>query len=227
MLFKGNQSNKVVDIANDLSIENFNEIDIRAIGKINALADSTIQRCSSVILKGTKIVRLQSGAHGGSNVYFNKDGSDTRFGLVDGVNGAMYAAYDYLTAMKEIFQYKISMRESDLANYYMGELVIETDLQIMQISALLTRTSIQLHDVTTSQRCVTQRLAKRVQIAGMNGIEFNSNVTSKRCLVLWHHEPSGYGIVSTASQTTLDKLTINGEDVADILVYRLNISVED
>ena len=54
---------------------------------------------------GTELFRLQGGSHGEA-VFFNRNGTDRRYSLNDGVNGSMHLARTPDTAMKEVFQHK-------------------------------------------------------------------------------------------------------------------------
>ncbi|WP_258864005.1 hypothetical protein [Yersinia ruckeri] len=72
--------------------------------------------------------------------------------------------------MKEVLQNTLSMTESDLDNYIMADVVTLKDLKVVQSSALLAQTSIKLHDLTTSSRSVTQKLAEKAHAAGMDGL---------------------------------------------------------
>ena len=227
MLSEVNQNDEVINAVPNVSdTEEMDKGDIAALAKIEALTNADFQNSSTVVSEGTYTDRLQFGTHGGSSTYFNKESSDTRFSVNDGVTGTMYVAKDQLTAMKEVFQNKISLKETDLENFYMGSVVTLKDLTVVQTSALLTRTNLKLHDLTTASRLVTQRLAEKAHAAGMDGIEYPSNVTTQPCYALWHNESSGNGIASTASQTPLSELLINGEEAADILVFKMNIPVE-
>ena len=49
----------------------------------------------------------------------------------------MYVAKTPDTAMKEVFQHKTGLRESDLDNYIMGTVVIEKDIRVLQVSKLI------------------------------------------------------------------------------------------
>ena len=81
--------------------------------------------------------------------------------------------------------------------------------------------------MTTSNRAVTQYLAKKVHSAGFDGMEFLSNVTGDPCLVLWHNDPAGTGLATTRSQTSLSQFEYQDKETADILVYDLGIPVEE
>ncbi|MGE9805459.1 RES domain-containing protein, partial [Escherichia coli] len=91
------------------------------------------QHCEMTETAGTELFRLQVGSHGGSSVFFNRNGTDCRYSLNDGVNGSMYLARTPDTAMKEVFQHKKGLRESDLDNYIMGKVIIEKDIRVLQV----------------------------------------------------------------------------------------------
>ncbi|MBE8614811.1 RES domain-containing protein [Morganella morganii] len=129
--------------------------------------------------------------------------------------------------MKEVFQHKKGLRESDLNNYMMGTVVIEKDIRVLQVSKLIKSSDLTLHDVTTATRAVTHHLAEKVHSAGFGGMEFPSNVTGDPCLVLWHDNPAGTGLATTRSQTSLSQFEYQGKEAADILVYELGIPVEE
>lgn len=203
------------------------EEDQEAVDIITQLQVKKLLGCSIDMSAGMAFYRLQSGSYGGTNVYFNLDGKDYRYSLTDGINGSMYLAYDPKTALKEVFQKKKSLRESDLNNYYMGRVVIEKDVKILQVKQLLSKTDLTLHHVTTATRVVTQLLATIARAAGFDGMEYPSNVTGEDCLVLWHDKVAGTGMAVTHNQTCLSSFTHDGKEAADILVYILEIPVEE
>ncbi|UAL58130.1 RES family NAD+ phosphorylase [Edwardsiella tarda] len=204
-----------------------NEQDMAALDKISKLQDSQLQLSGDTERAKIEVFRLQFGCHGGSNVFFNRNGKDCRYSLIDGIHGSMYVARAPDTAMKEVFQHKKGLRESELDNYMMGSIVIERDIRILSVSKLIKRSNLTLHDVTTSNRAVTQYLAKKVHSAGFDGMEFLSNVTGDPCLVLWHNDPAGTGLATTRSQTSLSQFEYQDKEAADILVYDLGIPVEE
>lgn len=204
-----------------------NEQDVAALDKIGKLQDEQLKRCEMTESSGTEVFRLQLGNHGGSSVFFNRNGEDCRYSLNDGENGSMYVAYTPDTAMKEVFQHKKGLRESDLGNYVMGVVVIEKDIKVLQVSKLIKSGKLTLHDVTTATRAVTHLLAEKVHSAGFDGMEFPSNVTGDPCLVLWYADPTGIGMATTRNQTSLSQFEYQGNEAADILVYELGIPVEE
>src|SRR5690606_9480358 len=151
-----------------------NEQDVASLDKIGKLQDEQLQRCGMTVPSGTEVFRLQLGSHGGSSVFFNRNGEDCRYSLNDGENGSMYVAKTPDTAMKEVFQHKTGLRESDLDNYIMGTVVIEKDIRVLQVSKLIKCSDLRLNDVTTSTRAVTHQLAEKVHSAGFDGMEFPS-----------------------------------------------------
>ncbi|MBC8951108.1 RES family NAD+ phosphorylase [Xenorhabdus sp. TS4] len=201
----------------------------KTIKKIKNFSDNTLHSSSVKIPAGTELIRLQNGEYGGSCVFFNPNGSDTRFGLTDGANGTMYLAEDPLTAMKEIFNGKLGILESDINKYYIATVILKKDRQLLDMTTLIKKTPLTLHDVTTSSRATTQLLAKKAQAAGLNGIKFHSNVTTETCLALWHNDPSGKKVAITKenSMQRLSEFEHQGESAADILVNQLGISVEE
>ena len=204
-----------------------NEQDVAALDKIGKLQDEQLQRYGMTVPSGTEVFRLQPGSHGGSSVFFNRNGEDCRYSLNDGENGSMYVAQTPDTAMKEVFQHKKGLRESDLDNYMMGTVAIEKDIRVLQVSKLIKGSDLRLNDVTTATRAVTHHLAEKVHSAGFDGMEFPSNVTGDPCLVLWHDDPAGTGLATTRSQTSLSQFEYQGKEAADILVYELGIPVEE
>ncbi|HEA7064311.1 TPA: RES family NAD+ phosphorylase [Escherichia coli] len=204
-----------------------NEQDKIALDKIGKLQGAQFQHCEMTETAGTELFRLQVGSHGGSSVFFNRNGTDCRYSLNDGVNGSMYLARTPDTAMKEVFQHKKGLRESDLDNYIMGKVIIEKDIRVLQVSKLIKSSDLTLHELTTATRAVTQLLVEKVHSAGFGGMEFPSNVTGDPCLVLWHDDPAGTGLATTRSQTSLSQFEYQGKEAADILVYELGIPVEE
>ncbi|MEQ9883185.1 RES family NAD+ phosphorylase [Pectobacterium brasiliense] len=221
------QNDEVNQRTETSDIPEMSEIDKAACEKIRQLQDVTLHQAAIDISGRTETFRLQPGEHGGTNVFFNRNGSPYRYSLTDGMNGSMYLADSPLTAMKEVFQNKKSLKESDLAGYYMGTVVIEKDIKVVDVTALVRHSSLTLHEVTTANRRVTQFLAQKIHAAGFDGMAFLSNVTGERCLVVWHHDPSGQGMATTLSQTCLTDFEIDGQEAADILVYQLGIPVDE
>lgn len=201
--------------------------DTVTLGKINALTGTVLRSCSSPLPAGSSMYRLQEGEHGGNSAFFNRNGSDTRYGLSDGENGTMYAAVQPRTAMKEVFQKSKGMTESDLERYVMGNLVTEREIRLLQTSQLVTKTDVTLHELTTASRQVTQALATQAHAAGLNGIEFASNVTTETCYALWHDDPGGSGMARTQAQVRLSEFEHQGRDAAEILTFELGIPVEE
>lgn len=204
-----------------------NEQDEVAYTKIEQLKDGLLRDCGRAVAAGTKAFRLQLGGYGGSNVFFNRNGKDYRYSLNDGVNGSMYLAYTPKTAIKEVFQNKIGLKESDLNNYFMGTIVVVKDVNILLVNELMSKSNVKLHDVTTATRIVTQLLAQKVHSVGFDGMSFLSNVTGEPCLVLWHDDPAGAGMATTRVQTSLSQFTHQGQEAADILFVELGIPVEE
>lgn len=222
-----NPNDKVSKESEASVITGMSEQDKATLKKIDGVPNKTLQACGEKEATGMEAYRLQQGEHGGSNVFFNRDGKDCRYSLTDGVHGSMYLALAPDTAMKEVFQNKKGLKESDLDDYFMGTVVLEKDVDVLQMTTLLKKSHLTLHDVTTATREVTQALAKKVHAAGFDGMMFPSNVTGEQCLVLWHDKPSGDGLVTTKSQKSLSEFKLNGRDAADVLVFDLNIPVEE
>lgn len=223
----GNRQKQQNKTANKSKSASSQKSDSAVVAKIKQIAPETLKECSHTLPADSDYYRLQSESHGGSNVFFNQAGSDYRFNLVDGKTGAMYLATSPETAMKEVFQNK-SLIESDLDGYYMGIVTTERDLTILRSSDLIRKTSLTLHDLTTSVRQDTQYLARVAHHAGFDGMEYPSNVTTEPCFVLWHGDPSGKGIVKISQQSKLTDWDFsNGKEVADILVFELGVSVEE
>lgn len=160
-----------------------NEQDVASLDKIGKLQDEQLQRCGMTVPSGTEVFRLQLGSHGGSSVFFNRNGEDCRYSLNDGENGSMYVAKTPDTAMKEVFQHKTGLRESDLDNYIMGTVVIEKDIRVLQVSKLIKCSDLRLNDVTTSTRAVTHQLAEKFIQQGLMEWSFRqmSPVTHALC----------------------------------------------
>ena len=211
----------------DVNSDHININDQLVLNNIEGITDNTFTECADDCLKGSKNYRLQQGEHGGSHVFFNLDGRDTRFGLTHGRHGTMYLAADPLTAIKEVFQNKLGIRESDLNHYYMGTVVLEKDLRVINLPALITMTPLTLNNVTSSSRHVTQTLAAKVYAAGFDGIRYPSNVTTQGCLATWYNDPRGAGVARTETQICLSEFMYQGNHAADILVEVLGIPVEE
>lgn len=219
--------NDEVKKAIDASVSaDMNEDDLEAIAIISNLRTGQLSGCGKDMDAGKVILyRLQPGSYGGTSVYFNLLGEDYRFSLTDGKHGSMYLAYDPETALKEVFQKKKSLKESDLDKYYMGKVSVERNVKILQVQELVNKTRLTLHHVTTATRKVTQLLATIARAAGFDGMEYLSNVTGNNCLVLWHDNKAGAGMAVTHEQFCLTDFDFEGKDAADILVYDLNIPV--
>lgn len=203
------------------------EHDKAVLAKIAQLPDGLFSKCGQDVAKGKETYRLQRESHGGNSVFFNQKGEDCRYNLVDGITGAMYLAESPETALKEVFQNKKGLKESDLEAYFMGVVVLEKDIKVLQIKELIKSSTLTLNDVTMSTRAVTQELARRVHKAGFDGMQYPSNVTGEMCLVIWHNKPAGEGMATTREQTCLSDFELDGRETADILVNELGISVEE
>lgn len=221
------QNDEVNQRTETSDIPEMSEIDKAACEKIQQLQDVTFHQSAKSYRAEMAKHRLQFGDHGGSNVFFNRNGKDYRYSLTDGVTGTMYVADSPLTAMKEVFQNKKGLKESELDNFYLGTVVIEKDIKVVDVTALVRHSSLTLHDVTTADRRVTQFLAQRIRAAGFDGMEFLSNVTGGECVALWHDDPSGQGFAHTGTQTRLSDCAFDGQEAADILVYELGIPVDE
>ena len=194
--------------------------------KIESLHDTTLKSCTVTLPTESVLYRVQDGNYSGNCVYFNTDGLNTRFGLNDGKTGTMYVAKEAPTALKEVFK-GMSIKESDLKNYYNGTVVTTKELNILDVNQLVRKTGITMHDVTTSSRCDTQSLAKKVRAAGFDGILFQSNVTSDACIALWHTPGNSAGIARTGTLSQLSSFRDgNGQSAASILINDLGISVD-
>lgn len=194
--------------------------------KIESLRNTTLESCTVTQPTESVLYRVQDGNYGGNCVHFNTNGSDTRFGLNDGQNGTMYVAKEAPTALKEVFQ-GMSIKESDLKNYYIGTVVTTKELNILDVKQLVRKTGITMNDVTTSSRCDTQSLAKKVRAAGFDGILFPSNVTSDDCIALWHTPGNNADIARTGKLSQLSSFhDENGQSAASILINDLGIPVD-
>lgn len=224
MSYEENQNDEVINTETNVpEVEKLDKADLESYTKLEALSLDDLKGCV-VELDIFVGHRLQPGTHGGSSCFFNLSG-DTRFCVNDGVIGTMYIAEDEITAMKEVFQGTDVISPSEFQNYYMGHVVTEKKVKILSISELLIRTNIKLRDLTSSSRFVTQSFARKVREAGMDGIEYASNVSSKTCYALWHDDPSGKGLIHTVTQTSLSDLKINSREAADILVYDMKVAI--
>ncbi|WP_017891069.1 RES family NAD+ phosphorylase [Serratia sp. S4] len=225
--FEVNQNDEVNQLTETSGNMCANKQDEAALAIIRPLQDATLLDNSGYVDAGKLTYRLQRGAHGGNSVFFNRNGADFRYSLTDGVTGSMYLAFDPLTPMKEVFQGKKSLGESDLDIHYIGQVVIEKDVRVLLVKHLVRSTPLTINHVTTGTRAVTQLLAEKARAAGLDGILFTSNVTGEDCLVLWHDDVAGTGMAVTRSQTRLTDFEYNGQEAADILVYSLGIPVDE
>ena len=62
-----------------------NEQNMAALDKISKLQDSQLQLSGDTERAKIEVFRLQFGCHGGSNVFFNRNGEDCRYSLIDGI----------------------------------------------------------------------------------------------------------------------------------------------
>lgn len=223
----GNPNDEVNQSVNTSENTVMSEQDEAVLAKIAKLPEELFSKCEKLVGKGTETYRLQQESHDGNSVFFNQNGQDCRYNLVDGETGSMYLAETPETALKEVFQNKKGLKESDLEGYYMGVVALDKDVKVLQVDELIKNSGITVNDVTTSTRSVTQELARKVHKAGFDGMKYRSNVTSEPCLVLWHNEPSGKGVATTRKQTCLSELDWDGRETADILVNDLGIPVEE
>jgi len=223
----GNPNDEVNQSINMSENTAMSEQDKAVLAKIAKLPEELFIKCEKLVGKGTETYRLQHESHDGNSVFFNQNGQDCRYNLVDGETGSMYLARTPETALKEVFQNKKGLKESDLDGYYMGVVALDKNIKVLQVDELIKNSRITVNDVTTSTRAVTQALARKVHKAGFDGMEYRSNVTSEPCLVVWHNEPSGKGIATTRKQTCLGEHDWDGRETADILVNDLGISVEE
>lgn len=223
----GSLNNEVNQSVDDSEQATMSDKDKAVIKKITQLPVKLFSKCEKTVEKGTETYRLQHESHGGNSVFFNQNGEDCRYNLVDGKTGSMYLAESPETALKEVFQNKKGLKESDLEQYYLGNVVLEKDAKVLQVKELIKCSSITVNDVTLPTRAVTQELARKVHNAGFDGMYYESNVTGEMCLVLWHEEPSGKGVATTREQTCLSDLELDGRETADILVNELGIPVEE
>jgi hypothetical protein len=224
MSYEENQNDEVINTETNVpEVEKLDNADLESYTKFEALSLDDLKDCADE-LDISLGYRLQLGTHDGSSCNFNMSGN-TRFCVNDGVIGTMYIAEDETTAMKEVLQGTDVISPSEFQNYYMGHVVTEKKLKILSIPKLLLRTNITLRDLTSSSRFVTQSFARKVREAGMDGIEYVSNVSSKTCYALWHDDPSGEGLIHTVKQTSLSDLKINSREAADILVFDMKVAI--
>jgi hypothetical protein len=191
-----------------------------------------IEVMSTADIKGSQITykeksisyRLQEGEHGGSGVFFNPEGGSSRYGLTSGKKGSLYLSDYPSTCMKEVFQNLVAINASDLDKYYMATLETEKELKIVDITELAPKVSMTANELTGGDYTTTQLLAEKLS-PHSDGLQYLSNVTLKPCIVLWHGEKSGEGVIGTKEFIVLSKFEHNGELAEDILVNDLNILV--
>ncbi|PQJ70480.1 hypothetical protein BTO01_03980 [Vibrio jasicida] len=169
-----------------------------------------------------------------SGVFFNPDGSNTRFGLVNTKFGTMYTSSFKRTAVHELLQDGESMTESDVARIFMNVVIAQKQLLLLDADSLVRCTSgehkITIHDLTTADRQTTQAFAEEVCNAGYDGIVFTSNVSGDKAHVIWAdldvESKFDNGIFQTQSQTSLSYEEIEGKEAVDYLIDIMKISVE-
>lgn len=120
--------NQHVDISVNTTMSKQDE---SALAKIDTLSEKVLKQCGETIPAGTETFRLQHGSHDGSSVFFNQNGPDCRYNLEDGNTGTMYVALAPITALKEVFQNKIALTETDLEEYRMGKVEIERKCNVL------------------------------------------------------------------------------------------------
>lgn len=172
----------------------------------------------------SKSYRLQEGEHEGSGVFFNPEGAHTRYGLVGGKKGSLYVANTPRTSMKEVFQNIPAIKSEDLDEYYMATLVTEKKLNVVDLTLLAPKMHVTAHQLTGGDYKTTQKLAEKLS-QHADGLMYVSNVTLEPCIVLWHDDPSGKGLIRTEEFTTLSKFEFEGKIAEDILVEDLDIPV--
>ncbi|CAQ84430.1 MULTISPECIES: RES family NAD+ phosphorylase [Photorhabdus] len=194
------------------------------IKKINTLTIDKITQSIIIISAGTVFYRLQEGEHGGSGVFFNHNGEHSRYGLTNGSNGSLYLANSPRTSMKEVFQNLPAITDRELDEYHMATLVTEKDLRVVDITRLAPKMHVTAHQLTGVDYRDTQKLAAQL-LPHANGLSYMSNVTLEPCIVLWHNDPSGKGVIRTAELKVLRDFEYEGEIAEDILVNDLDIPV--
>ncbi|NHB91126.1 RES family NAD+ phosphorylase [Photorhabdus cinerea] len=192
--------------------------------KINTLTIDKITQSIITISAGTVFYRLQEGEHAGSGVFFNHNGEHSRYGLTNGSNGSLYLANSPRTSMKEVFQNLPAITDRELDEYHMVTLVTEKDLRVVDITLLAPKMHVTAHQPTGTDYRNTQKLAAKL-LPHANGLVYMSNVTLEPCVVLWHNDPSGKGVIHTAELKVLRDFEYEGEIAEDILVNDLDIPV--
>jgi hypothetical protein len=191
---------------------------------IEAITTHQIESSTKTLVNESQYYRSQEGEHGGSGVFFNPDGQHTRYGLTDGNKGSLYVADDPNTSMKELLQNIPFIEVADLDKYHIARLVTEKELKVVDITKLAPKISITANQLTDGDYKTTQKLAKKLSLHA-DGLMYVSNVTLKSCLVLWHAEKSGRGVIRTEECTMFSKFEHNGSKAEDILVNDLDILV--
>jgi len=192
--------------------------------KIETLTTTKIKDSLVDYLPKSQSYRLQEGKHGGSGVFFNPKGENTRYGLTDGKKGSLYTANSPRTSMKEVFQKLPAIKVDDLDNYYMATLETEINLKVVDITRLAPKMHVTVNELTGGDYKITQKLADKLS-SHSDGLIYVSNVTFETCTVLWHNEPSGKGVIRTKEFTALSGFEFDGKMAEDILVEDLDIPV--
>lgn len=194
--------------------------------KLNAITNDKITSCiMTLACGGTTQFRLQEGEHNGNGVYFNPDGAQSRFGVDTPGMGCCYVTTSPKTAMKEVFKHSPGLDASDLDGYYMAELEVMRNLQVVNLNDLLPKAHLTLHEVTSAHYLFTRRLATRLASTGVDGLSYLSNVTGEPCTVLWDSAGPGTDKLATKTLTQLSQFSHQGREAETILVDDLNIPV--
>ena len=192
--------------------------------KIETLTTTKIKDSLVDYLPKSQSYRLQEGKHGGSGVFFNPEGENTRYGLTDGKKGSLYVANAPRTSMKEVFQKLPAIKVSDLDNYYMATLETEKNLKVVDVTRLAPKMHVTANELTGDNYKITQKLADKLS-SHSDGLMYVSKVTLETCLVLWHDDPSGKGLIRTKEFAALSEFEFDGKTAEDILVEDLDIPV--
>ncbi|MEA9393225.1 RES family NAD+ phosphorylase [Acerihabitans sp. TG2] len=176
-----------------------------------------------LLKKGKIFYRLQDGYLEGKGVFFNPDGSKSRYG-VHHTKGTLYLAEKPRAALGEIFKGLPALREKKLDDYHMATLKTARDLNIVDGNMLMTQMKMTMHDLTTTSYKNTQRIANLL-CQFYDGLRYTSNTTGEVCIVLWHEDPNGRGVVSMENLVPLSAFYFNNERAADILTDDLGVLI--
>lgn len=195
----------------------------KSLNKIKEKCSNQSNKIMFWLSKGETFYRLQNDYYGGKGIFFNPDGSNSRYGVNNG-RGTLYVAEKPRTALGETFKGLSALREERLDDYHMATLKTEKDLKIVDGSLLMTQLKMTVHDLTATSYKNTQKIANFL-CQFYDGLKYISNRTGEICVVLWHEDPDGKGIISLDALVPLSAFYYNGESATDIIIDDIGIPI--